>query len=289
VRPAQGSTDGPEMPLLGLGVSQMADGRETEDAVGWALEAGYRHIDTAQAYGNEASVGRALRASGVPREEVFLTTKFFPGSRDPAQEAERSLTRLGVDWIDLYMVHWPQGGPTWAWSGMEQALERGLTRRIGVSNFGVDELDAVIAAGDVAPAVNQVQFSPFSFRRELLATCERNGVALEAYSPLTRGKDLENPVLTEVAERVGRTPAQVLLRWAVQRRIAAIPKSSRRERIVKNAAIFDFALGEVEMAKLDGLDRTGGTGRAVEREWWTLRWRLLGRAGRLVRSTRNRA
>jgi diketogulonate reductase-like aldo/keto reductase len=278
--------NGVEMPLLGLGVNKIPDGRETEEAVRWALDAGYRHIDTAQAYGNEGSVGRALRASGVPREEVFVTTKFFPRSRDPEREAERSVKRLGIDHIDLYLVHWPQGGPTWAWSGMERALERGLARMIGVSNFGVDDLAAVIAAGDVAPAVDQVQFSPFSFRRELLAACAQHGVALEAYSPLTRGEHLGDPVLVEVAERNGRTAAQVLLRWAVQRRIAVIPKSSCRERIVENSGIFDFSLGEPDMTALDGLDRTGGTGQAIELKWWTLRWRLLNRAGRMVRSRR---
>ena len=280
---------GVEMPLLGLGVFQMAKGRETEDAVRWALEAGYRHLDTAQLYGNEASVGRALRASGLPREEVFVTTKFLPRSGDPEREAERSLERLGIDRLDLYLVHWPQGGPTWAWPGMERVLERGLARAIGVSNFGVDELAAVIAAGDIAPAVNQVQFSPFAYRRSLLAACERDGVALEAYSPLTQGADLGNPLLAEVAERTGRTPAQVLLRWAVERGVAVIPKSSRRERIIENSAIFDFSLGEEDMEELDRLDRTGGTGRALERDWWTLRWRLVGRARRLLGSAGKRS
>lgn len=278
--------NGVTMPLLGLGVWQIPEGRETEDAVRWALEAGYRHVDTAQAYGNESSVGRALGASGVPREGVFVTTKFFPGSRDPEQEAERSLGRLGIDQIDLYLVHWPQGGPTWAWSGMERTLERGLARAIGVSNFGVDELTAVIAAGDVSPAVNQVHFNPFNHRRRLLTACRQHHVALEAYSPLTRGADLGDPIVAEVADRNGRTAAQVLLRWAVQRGIAAIPKSSRRERIVENSRIFDFSLSEEDMARLDGLDRSGGAERALKHKWWTLRGRAAGLAGRLVKPLR---
>src|SRR5204863_428826 len=150
--------DGNEIPLLGLGVWQVPNGPECVNAVRWALELGYRHIDTAQAYGNEESVGRALRESGVPREEVFITTKFYPARDDPASEVERSLRRLGVDQVDLYIIHWPQGGPTWAWPGMERARERGHARSIGVSNFDVGELGEVIAEANVRPSVNQIQF-----------------------------------------------------------------------------------------------------------------------------------
>src|SRR5438270_5566405 len=157
--------DGTEMPMLGLGVWQVRDGPDCENAVRWALELGYRHIDTAQAYGNEESVGKALRDSGVPRDDVWITTKFYPGHADPVAEAERSLQRLGVDQVDLYIVHWPQNGPSWAWPGMEQAQERGYTRAIGVSNFSVGELEEVLAIADAQPVVNQVQFSPFEYRR----------------------------------------------------------------------------------------------------------------------------
>jgi diketogulonate reductase-like aldo/keto reductase len=172
--------EGLTMPLLGLGVWQAAEGAQTSRAVGWALDAGYRHIDTAQAYGNERSVGEALRASGVPREHVFLTTKFRPGRRDPERELEASLQRLGVDRVDLYLVHWPQGGPTRAWAGMERSARHGLTKAIGVSNFAVEELEALLAVATIAPAVNQVQFSPFQFRRALLDACRRHGIVLEA-------------------------------------------------------------------------------------------------------------
>src|SRR5579884_606845 len=169
--------DGNEIPLLGLGVWQVPDGPQCENAVRWALELGYRHIDTAQAYGNEESVGRALRDSGVPRDEIFLTTKFYPGNEDPAAEAERSLERLGVDRVDLYIVHWPQGGATRAWPGMERALEQGYTRSIGVSNFSAEQIDEVVeAASQTPPAVNQVQFSPFEYRRALLDHCRERGV-----------------------------------------------------------------------------------------------------------------
>ena len=176
--------DGNTIPLLGLGVWQVANGRECADAVRWALELGYRHIDTAQAYGNEESVGQGLRESGVAREEMFITTKFSPSRQDPVAEAERSLERLGVDYVDLYIIHSPQGGPTWAWPGMERARELGYARSIGVSNFGVDELDQLIAAATAMPVVDQVQFSPFEYRKALLEACRERGITLEAYSTL---------------------------------------------------------------------------------------------------------
>jgi diketogulonate reductase-like aldo/keto reductase len=256
------------MPLLGLGVWQVRSGRQTEDAVRWALELGYRHIDTAQAYGNEESVGKALRDSGVPREDVFVTTKFYPGSRDPEAEVEGSLRRLGLDQVDLYVIHWPRGGPGWAWPGMERAHVRRLARSIGVSNFDAGELDVVLDEADVPPSVDQVQFSPFKYRRALLDACEERDVVLEAYSPLTTGAKIGDRRLAEIAERNDRTPAQVLLRWAVQGAVPVIPKSARRERIAENAQIFDFALSDTEMEALDALDETGGTGSALERKWW---------------------
>ena len=260
--------DGSRLPMLGLGVWQVPDGPACVNAVRWALELGYRHIDTAQAYGNEASVGRALRDSGIPRDEVFITTKFYPAHKDPVAEAEQSLRRLGVDQVDLYIVHWPGGGPLWAWPGMEQARERGLARSVGVSNYRARELQQVMAAGSVVPAVNQVQFSAVQYRRALLEACLRSGVVLEAYSPLGTGRHLSNKVVAEVAARVGRTPAQVLLRWCVQHGVPVIPKSTHRERISENARIFDFALSDEDMARLDALDRTRGTDRALEHAWW---------------------
>jgi 2,5-diketo-D-gluconate reductase A len=256
------------MPMLGLGVWQVPDGPECVNAVRWALELGYRHIDTAQAYGNEESVGRALRDSGVPREEVFLTTKFFPGSKDPVAEAEQSLRRLGVDQVDLYLIHWPQGGPTWAWPGMERARELGLARSIGVSNFSVSDLDEAIAAGTSVPVVNQVQFSALEYRRGLLEACRQRSVALEAYSPLGTGRHLSNETVSRVAKRVGRTPAQVLSRWCLQHDVPVIPKSANRDRIAENAQVFDFILSEQDMTELDALDQTEGTSRALEERWW---------------------
>ena len=261
-------SDGSQMPVLGLGVWQIPDGPECVNAVRWALELGYRHIDTAQAYGNEESVGKGIRESGVPRDEIFLTTKFYPARKDPAAEANASLRRLGVDHIDLYIVHWPQGGPTWAWPGMEKSLELGYTRSIGVSNFSAADLESLFASGTIPPVVNQVQFSPFRYRRALLEACQDRGVAVEAYSPLGTGRDLSNATVREIADRVGRTPAQVLLRWCLQHDLLVISKSTHRARIEENAQIFDFNLPGQDMAILDASDLTGGTARALERPWW---------------------
>jgi diketogulonate reductase-like aldo/keto reductase len=261
-------SDGNSMPMLGLGVWQVPNGRECVDAVRWALELGYRHVDTAQAYGNEASVGQGLRDSGVPRHHLFITTKFNPGRRDPVAELERSLERLGVERVDLYIVHWPGGGPTWAWPGMERAQELGYARSIGVSNFDVADLQQLLATARVAPVVNQVQFSPYEYREGLLDACRGDGIVLEAYSPLGHGRHLGSETATRIAQRLGRTPAQVLLRWCIERDVPVIAKSTHRERIAENAQIFDFTLSEDDLAELDELDRTGRTDRALERKWW---------------------
>jgi diketogulonate reductase-like aldo/keto reductase len=260
--------DGAQLPLLGLGVWQVPNGRECVDAVRWALELGYRHIDTAQAYRNEESVGQGLRESGVPRDQVFITTKFHPARRDPVAEVERSLERLGVERVDLYIVHWPRGGPTGAWPGMERAHELGYARSIGVSNFNAAELQQLLAVASVAPVVNQVQFSPYEYREGLLHACRENGITLEAYSPLGSGRHLASETVTRIAQRIGRTPAQVLLRWCIERDVPLIAKSTHRERIAENAQIFDFTLSSEDMAGLDALDRTGRTERALERKWW---------------------
>ncbi|NUR74826.1 MAG: aldo/keto reductase [Thermoleophilia bacterium] len=260
--------DGKRIPLLGLGVWQVPSGPECVNAVRWALELGYRHIDTAQAYGNEESVGQGLRESGVPRGEVFLTTKFYPARKDPVAEVERSLQRLGVDYVDLYIIHWPQGGPTWAWPGMERARELGYARSIGISNFGVAELERLLGTATVPAVVNQVQFSSYEYRKALLRACQRAGVALEAYSPLGTGRHLGSETVGRIARRHGRTPAQVLLRWCIERHIPVIPKSTHRERIAENAQVFDFTLSDRDLEELDALDRTGGTDRALERKWW---------------------
>ena len=250
------------MPVLGLGVWQMAEGRETEQAVEWALEAGYRHIDTATMYRNERSVGAALARSGLRREDVFVTTKWLPTLRSAAHELARSLERLGLAYVDLYLIHWPIPlRAAHGWPELQALRERGLARAVGVSNYGRDRL-ASLLRGATAPAVDQVLFNPFSFRRELLAFCDRHGIVLEAYSPLQRGRALDDQRVVEIAAGLGRTPAQVLLRWSVQHGAVVIPKSSRRERIESNARIFDFELSSEDMQVLDALDRTGGTADA---------------------------
>jgi diketogulonate reductase-like aldo/keto reductase len=260
--------DGRQIPMLGLGVWQVRNGAECVNAVRWALELGYRHIDTAQAYGNEESVGRGLRESGVPREEVFITTKFHPGRKDPAAEAERSLQRLGVDYVDLYIVHWPERGPTWAWPGMERARELGYARSIGISNFDVAEVQQLVTTATVPPVVNQVQFSPYEYRKALLDACEKSGIVLEAYSPLGHGRHVSSETAARIAQGLGRTPAQVLLRWCIERHVPLIAKSAHRERIAENGRLFDFTLSDEDLARLDELDRTAGTDRALERRWW---------------------
>ena len=234
-----------------------------------ALEAGYRHIDTAQGYGNEATVGAAVRASGIPREEIFVTTKFHPSRADAELEAERSIESLGLGYIDLYLVHDPRRDPTWAWPGMERALARGLTRSIGVSNFAPDELDAVLAVADVPPAVNQLQLSPFAYRRALVEACAERGIAVEAYSPLTRGRDLGRS-----GDRGHRRSAS----GARRRRSCCAGASSTassccRSRITASARSRTRRSSTSRSARTtspswDALDRTGGTDRAHEHPWW---------------------
>ena len=260
--------DGTVMPLLGLGVWQVPDGPTCVHAVRSALELGYRHIDTAQAYGNESSVGQALRESAVARDEVFITTKFHPGRRDPLREAAYSIEQLEVDYVDLYLVHWPGGGATWAWPGMEAARARSYARAIGVSNFAADELDQLIAEATGAPVVDQVHFNPSAYRKALLDACAERGITLEAYSPLGTGAQLDEQVVASIARRLGQSPAQILLRWCVQRGIPVITKSTHRDRIAENAQIFDFELPANDMAELDALDQSGKTREALERKWW---------------------
>ena len=254
---------GVRMPVLGLGVWQIPDGSEAEQAVEWALEAGYRHVDTASLYKNERSVGAALKRSGLPREQVFVTTKLMPMRLDVARELELSLERLGLDYVDQYLIHWPLPAVvSRQWRALESLQEAGLARSIGVSNFGVRRLQSLVKRAAHVPAVDQVQLSPFHYRRTLVDVCHELGIVPVAYSPLERGRELEHPTIVALAARVERTPAQVMLRWAVQRGAVVIPKSSRQERIRSNAQIFDFELDADAMQTLDGLDRTGETGRA---------------------------
>jgi diketogulonate reductase-like aldo/keto reductase len=266
--PVQTLADGHEIPTLALGVWQTPEGDQTKDAVRWALELGYRHIDTAQGYGNEESVGEGFRQSGLDRSDVFITTKFYPGSKDPVREVEASLQRLQLEYVDLYLIHWPQDGPTWAWPGMEQAQSLGYARSIGVSNFDVSELNEVFAVATSAPVANQIHLNPFSYRRELIEENRRRNLATEAYSPLGTGRHLSNSTVKGIADRVGRSPAQVLIRWGLQRDFVVLAKSAHRERIAENAAALQFSLSGADMAELDQLDAGSRPGAALERKWW---------------------
>ena len=259
--------DGCRIPILGLGVWQVPNGPECENAVRWALEVGYRHIDTAQAYGNEESVGRAVHDSGLAREEVFITTKFYPGTRTRWPKRRRACGGWASIRSTCTSCTGPskvRAGPGPGWISPRAGL-RPLHRCVELQRRRVEQ---VIAVAGTAPAVNQVQFSPFEYRRALLEACEERDVALEAYSPLGTGRHLADPAVAEVAEDVGRTPAQVLLRWCIQRHTIVLPKSTHRERIEENARVFDFDLSDEAMARLDALDRTGATDRAREQKWW---------------------
>ena len=246
------------MPRLGLGVWRAAAGREVRDAVAWALAAGYRHSDTARLYGNEHDVGEVVRASGLPRADVFITTKLRNqdhGYRQAKRALDASLDDLGLEYVDLYLIHWPvERLRLESWRALEEALEEGKARAIGVSNYLPRHLDELLAASLVTPAVNQVELSPFLYQRDLLDYCRPRGIAVEAYSPLTRGRRLNEPVLVAAAARHGKTAAQVLIRWALQHDLVVIPKSVSRERVHENAAVFDFTLSDADMAELDALD-----------------------------------
>jgi diketogulonate reductase-like aldo/keto reductase len=253
--------NGVPMPVLGLGVWSMSEGKETENAVRWALETGYRLIDTAKLYGNEVSVGKAVRASGIPRGEVFVTTKLWPTDFWRVERAfERSLQKLDIGYIDLYLIHFPaEFIPGFGairrrvWNTLEKLYARKLACAIGVSNYSARTIDETIAAGTIPPAVNQIKMNPFSYDSALVAFCKSRNVAVEAYSPLTRARRLNHPVIRKIAAVHSRSPAQVLIRWALQHGTIVIPKSSRRDRIIENAGVFDFELTAGEIQSLDAL------------------------------------
>jgi diketogulonate reductase-like aldo/keto reductase len=248
---------GVEIPLLGLGVYQSRPGAETREAVRAALELGYRHVDTASAYGNERDVAAGIAASGVPRSEVFLTTKLWNsdhGYDETAWACDESLARLGVEQVDLYLVHWPVEGVRHAtWRAMERLRSDGKARAIGVSNYTVRHLEELAASARELPAVNQVELHPFLPQPELVAWCAAHGVVVEAYAPLVKARRMDHPVLGRIAAKHGRTPAQVLVRWGLEHGYVELPKSVRRPRIEENADVFGFGLDAGDLAALDGL------------------------------------
>jgi len=264
------TSQGLDLPWLGLGVFQTPPGAVTRNAVTWALEAGYRHIDTATLYGNEEDVGAAVRASGVPREEIVVTTKLWHTDHgfERAQVAARaSQERLGLGPIDLYLIHWPTAASPAArldsWRALEKLREDGVVRTIGVSNYSVRHLEELRTHSDAVPSVNQVEFHPFVYDPEFLRYCERQHILVEAYSPLTRARKLDDPRVGRIASALGKSPAQVLIRWGLQHGLVELPKSVHPERIRQNADVFDFALSPAQMQELDSL-RGGGRVTATD-------------------------
>ena len=258
-------SDGRSIPELGFGVFRILPGGATQRAVAAALTAGYRHVDTAAAYGNEADVGQAIRASGLPPGSVWVTTKLAnrdQGATTARRAFEASLDRLGLDAVDLYLLHWPHERRLESWRVLEQLHDEGLARSIGVSNFLVRHLDELLAHAAVPPAVNQLEVHPFLYRsrEDTLRRCADEGIVVEAYSPLTKGRRLDDPTVAAVAAQVGRTHAQVLIRWSLQKGFVPLPRSSNAGRIDENGAVFDFALDDAQMAVLDALDEGLTTG-----------------------------
>lgn len=242
-----------EMPLVGLGTWRIK-GSQARDAVLWALESGYRHLDTATMYANEAEIGEAIRRSGVAREDLFITTKLPPNEAgNEEQTLQRSLEALGTDYLDLWLVHWPPNGAgVQTWRAFGKAREQGHARAIGVSNYSPEQVDALISETGETPAVNQVKWSPPLFDRARLDHSRRRGVVLEGYSPFRSGS-LDQQVLVDIAERYGKNPAQVVVRWHLDHGIVVIPKSERRERIASNFDVFDFSLDSEEVGAIDAL------------------------------------
>ena len=246
------------MPRLGLGVWKVTEEGQVEQAIKDALKAGYRSIDTAKAYGNEEGVGQAIRDGGVPREELFVTTKVWnsdQGYESTLEAFEESRRRLGLDVVDLYLVHWPvKGKYKETWRAMEKLYNDGKVRAIGVCNFHIHHLEDLMKDAVIKPMVNQVEYHPLLSQTELRQFCQEQGIVLEAWSPLMQG-NLDIPAITELAEKHGKTAAQIVLRWDLQHGVVTIPKSTRESRIRENADLFDFELSPEDMAKLDGLNQ----------------------------------
>ncbi|KWV30432.1 aldo/keto reductase [Micromonospora rifamycinica] len=259
--------DGNTIPQLGFGVFQI-EPKDTAEAVGRALEIGYRHIDTAEMYGNEAEVGEGIRASGLDRSEVFVTSKLnngFHRPEDARRAFESTLAALKTDYVDLFLIHWPlptryDGDFVSTWKTLEEFQRDGRARSIGVSNFQVPHLERLAAEADVVPAVNQIEVHPYFTNEQVRAYGNTHGIPTEAWSPIAQGRVLDDPTVVDIAEQVGHTPAQVVLRWHVQRGDIVFPKSTTPKRIEENFRIFDFTLDDTAMERISGLDK-GEPGR----------------------------
>lgn len=251
--------NGLKMPWLGFGVYQVNDGTEVEKAVNYALEAGYRSIDTATVYGNEQGVGKAIKESGIPREEIFLTTKVWNDDQRKKQTLaafQESLDKLQTDYVDLYLVHWPVAGHYQdTWRVMEDIYINGSAKAIGVSNFLVHHLEDILSDGKVVPSVNQLEFHPYLVQPGLLNFCKSHQVQVEAWSPLMQGNIVSVPAIRQMADKYNKSAAQVVLRWNLQHEVVTIPKSVNPSRITENMQIFDFELSQADMDALDALDK----------------------------------
>jgi methylglyoxal/glyoxal reductase len=246
--------NGVQIPNLGLGVFQVPNATAHRTVL-QALDIGYRHFDTAAYYQNEEGVGRAVRESGVPREDIFVTTKLWNsdhGFREALAACDRSLRALGLEYVDLYLIHWPRSDRrVETWKALERLLDEGKARAIGVSNYLPRHLDELLASSSVVPAIDQVEFSPFLYQKELLSYARSRGMVLEAFSPLTRGRKLGDPRLLALAQEYGRSPAQMLIRWVLQKGLVAIPKSIDPGRLRENASVFDFAISARDEERMD--------------------------------------
>ncbi len=250
---------GVEMPYLGLGTFGPERGEQVEHAVRWALDCGYRLIDTAAAYRNEREVGLAMAASGIPRSELFVTTKVWnedQGYDEAVHACYASLAELGLEYVDLYLIHWPveKRRTLETWRAMIRLRDEGKCRTIGVANFTIQHLEQLMAETAAIPSVNQVEFHPLCFPKELHGFCQAHGIQLEAYSPLANGKRWDSQTVGAIAARYDKSPAQIMLRWALQHDVVVVPKSSQPHRIQANAAVFDFDLAPEDLGALDGLN-----------------------------------
>ncbi|GIP59889.1 aldo/keto reductase [Paenibacillus sp. FSL W8-0186] len=252
-------SNGRQMPWLGLGVYKMSEGQEVTASIEAAIRNGYRSIDTAALYQNEEGVGQAIKASGISREELFITTKVWnsdQGYDSTLKAFDASMSKLGLDYLDLYLIHWPvKGKYKETWKALEQLHKDGRVRSIGVSNFQIHHLEDLLANAEVRPVVNQVELHPLLSQVELREYCKSQGIQIEAWSPLAQGKLLDNEVLKAIGAKYGKSTAQVIIRWDLQHGIVTIPKSSNPKRIVENANVFDFELTAEEMKQIDGLNQ----------------------------------
>ena len=246
--------NGVDIPVLGLGVFKSQEGDEAYNAVKYAIEAGYKHIDTAAVYGNELSVGKAIKDSGIKREDIFITTKLWnENQRQGNQYAafEESLGRLGIDYVDLYLIHWPvKGKYVESWKILERIYKEGRARAVGVSNFHIHHLEDIFAASDLVPAVNQVECHPWLTQVELVDYTQKKGIIFEPWSPLGAGALIENDTLKSIAGKYNKSAAQLILKWGLQRGFINIPKSVHKDRIVQNSQIFDFTVTDEDMAEI---------------------------------------